>query len=232
MEDLTRLGKRIIFLGKGVFLSILSITVIFGIISGFFGNPMNIGSDVMSMDIALLALVLLLLLSCLALLVFCGFGGLCMLLWTFRVTKNLRMKSKTIFSPWVSVIGLIIWYINIVVQFVIFRNLTHVQEKLLREAGVDVKPVPLNMLAGWFVASVAAVVLSHIGSNAACVMAGLVLSTVSIVFFLKAFEVFVVQHTALYKLEQEQILQKKVDEVLRDREIERLASEVQQAKYD
>lgn len=232
MEDLTRLGKRIVFLGKGVFLSLLGMAVLFGLINGFFGNPVLMGNDAMSMSVGLITLLLLLLLSIFVLLVFCLVGGICVLVWTFRVTKNLRTKAKTVLSPWVSVIGLIIWYVNIFVQFGIFRNLTHVQEKLLKDAGATVKPVPLKMLTGWFVTSLVSLVVSYNSSSAVCVMAGIILAAASVIFFLKAFEPFVAQHSLLFKLEQEAILRKKVDEVIREREIEKLASEVQQAKFE
>ena len=99
MEDLTRLGKRIVFLGKGVFLSLLGMAVLFGLINGFFGNPVLMGNDAMSMSVGLITLLLLLLLSIFVLLVFCLVGGISVLVWTFRVTKNLRTKAKKALMP-------------------------------------------------------------------------------------------------------------------------------------
>lgn len=232
MEDLTRLGKRTIFFSKATFLAQLSMIVMFGFMTGMFGNILNMNIDPESMGMGFLALGLLFGLSAMLVLLFVLIATIHFLVWVYRVTKNLRTKAKTVLSPGLSVISLIIWYVNIFAQFGIMRNLTHVQEKLLRDAGVAVKPVPMKFITLMCVCCVLTMVFTFNSSSVVLFTLSMVFAMAGMIFFIKVMEAFVAQHTALYKLEQEQNLQKKVDEVLREREIEKLASEVQQAKYE
>lgn len=233
MEDLTRLGKRTIFFYKATFLALLSMFVMFGLMNGFFGNPFIMNdADATSMSLGFLTLLLLFGLSCVAMLFFILICVIHFVVWVFRVTKNLRLKAKTVLSPWVAVISLLIYIVNIFAHFGIMRNLTHVQEKLLKDAGVAVKPVNMNFITLSFVFALLAFVATINSSSAILFMLSLAFSIAGMIFAIKVMEAFVAQHTALYKYEQEQILNRKVDEVIREREIEKLASEVQQAKYE
>lgn len=155
-------------------------------------------------------------------------------LWLHRAIKNLRCLTKTTFSPNVAVIcSVFLPYIGHLFDIFILRDIARRQQKLLDERGIQYTPVTRRDLVIFFffilagiVVALAEVAGSWPGCFAACAtIIGLMVSC------LRVLRPCMEQGNMLYRLHEEDVLRAKVDEVLREREIEKAAREVQQAMY-
>lgn len=233
MENIARLNRRTLFWIKGFFICCL---VFFGLRIFLGLNYENVlysqESLTSAKNIAFLVVILFFFLSCVALLFTMAIGGTFMLLWTFRMTKNLRTKEAAFFSPALAVIGLLVPFANILVQYGILMNSAKVQQKILDGMGVKVQPVPLRKLTIWFVLTLICVSAFYFEeSNIYYIVYGLMMLS-SIGCFIAFFSAFAAQHETLFQMEQESILNAKVEDEIRKREILKLASEIQEARYE
>ena len=157
------------------------------------------------------------------------------ILWLYRAIKNLRCLTTTTFSPNVAVVcSVLLPYIGHIFDVFILRDIARRQQKLLDGRGIQYTPVTRRDLVIFFafilvgiVVAFAEIADSWSGCFAACAaMVGLMVSC------LRVLRPCVEQGNMLYKLHEEDVLRAKVDEVLREREIEKAAREIQEAKFD
>ena len=97
---------------------------------------------------------------------------------------------------------------------------------------VENASVPLVFLNAWVILGILGNAFGAIDQTKMFLLFGAVASIASIVFFLKFLKEYVAQEGVLFKLCEEQILRQKVDQVLREREIEKAASQIQEATYE
>jgi hypothetical protein len=157
------------------------------------------------------------------------------MLWLYRAIKNLRCLTTTTFSPNVAVVcSTFLPYIGHIFDVFILRDIARRQQKLLDERGIQYTPVTRRDLVIFFafilvtiVVAMAEIAASWFGCFAVCAaIIGLMVSC------LRVLRPCVEQGNMLYKLNEEDVLRAKVDEVLREREIEKAAREIQEAKFD
>lgn len=233
MEDIVRLGRKMLFWMKLFFVLLVAFFVLRIALGATYSNVLYTSDSFLTASGAgVIILMLAFLLVCICVLLGMAVLGLYVLIWTYRATANLRLKATTALSPIVSVLGLLIPAVNVFVQFGILRNLAHVQETLLADQGAKVPSVPLRKLTIWLVLTIAAFSMLYFEESNLFYVAYGVCALSSFGCIMSVFTAVVAQHEALFQMEQERILSEKVDDVLRKREIERLASEIQQAKYE
>ena len=147
------------------------------------------------------------------------------ILWLYRAIRNLRCLTTTTFSPNVAVVcSVLLPYIGHIFDVFILRDIARRQQKLLD--GRDLVIFLAFILVG-IVVAFAEIADSWSGCFAACAaMVGIMVS------WLRVLRPCVEQGNMLYKLHEEDVLRAKVDEVLREREIEKAAREIQEAKFD
>ena len=157
------------------------------------------------------------------------------ILWLYRAIRNLRCLTTTTFSPNVAVVcSVLLPYIGHIFDVFILRDIARRQQKLLDGRGIRYTPVTgrdlvifLAFILVGIVVAFAEIADSWSGCFAACAaMVGLMVS------YLRVLRPCVEQGNMLYKLHEEDVLRAKVDEVLREREIEKAAREIQEAKFD
>jgi uncharacterized Tic20 family protein len=156
------------------------------------------------------------------------------ILWLYRAVKNLRCLTKTFFSPAAALVCPILPDIGYFIGIFILWDIARRQQKLLDGRGIQYTPVTRRAVAIFIVFMLLGniVVYEEVGATwpgcfAACAsLIGIMVS------WLRVLRPCVEQGNMLYKLHEEDVLRAKVDEVLREREIEKAAREIQEAKFD
>ncbi len=173
------------------------------------------------------------------LLCFLGFAfGICMFietlfwsLWLLRTVRNLRVVGSTRFSPWGAVILSWIPYVNAVMHYLVFRDIVQRQESYLLSRGVAFKPVPVKFVKAWFVGLVVADLASFASGSVFVASLLAVATLISFVFYIKTFSQYIAGEESVYASWQDSVVQRKVDQVLREREIEKAVAEIQKAEF-
>lgn len=248
MLDNKKRGRRALFWMKVFFFVVLFIMIVTFYVSH--GNNVEFVNDGGFYVSTLMMSGIVLLPVALMLLVFCSVLHLVFwLAWLFRAEENLRKVTKPSFSPWGSVILSLIPYIGLPIHYFIFRDMVLKMEKILERRGVlpngsdksiendekALKPcierVPMKFVNAFVVCTVLSSIFIYLWKDAGAYI-GCVLGLVALACYIRALSVYVQEERVLFNLCEEDALRAKVDQVLREREIEKAASELHQAKYE
>lgn len=232
MQDNFKRGSRTVFWTKvTLVLSVLFMIlfmVVYGTLHAIQTNP-DIDLEVVTSRSLLLLLGFGLVSMLLALSY--SIQGLFWLLWMFRAEENLRKVTRTTFSPWGAVLCCFIPYIGMLLHFFVFRDIVrHTESELAFRRSEDVsthaRSVPMNLVVAFFGCGIMSMAVSFIGETRIVFVVSYIFGLVGAVCYLKALSAFVKEEAELYELYKDHVLRKKVDEVLREREIEKAASEL------
>lgn len=218
MQDNTKRGEQALFWMKVLF--ILFILLFF--VNNAFGESMKIMQQE-SMTLAGVYLIYSFVV---------GFGFLIssvMFLvyyfsWLHRAIANLRVIAKPDFSPVGAIILTLIPIIGFVLHFWIFNDMAVCQEKCMEERGLLKERFPKKLLIAWFFATLVYVVLmfNHSEMMVKIVIQNLIF-VASIGLYIKFFTFYIAQERELFQYHTETLFQKRVDEAIRERDIERAA---------
>ena len=162
----------------------------------------------------------------------CGFGFLIssvMFLvyyfsWLHRAIANLRILTKPDFSPIGAIVLTLIPVIGFVLHFWIFNDMVVCQEKCMEERGILKGRFPKKLLVAWFFTTLAVVVLmfKHSDMTVLNVIQNLFFVT-SIGLYIKFLTFYIAQERELFQYHTETLFRKRVDEAIRERDIQRAA---------
>lgn len=153
-------------------------------------------------------------------------------LWILRTVRNLRVVGQTRFSPWGALLLGWIPYVNVVMHYFVFRDIVQRQESYLSSRGIKFNPVSMKCAKAWFVGLIAMTVLSFAPFSLFVTLLGAVLTAVVFVLYIKTFGQYIEAEKSVYACWQDSVVQQKVDQVLRERDLEKAVSEIQQAQFD
>lgn len=218
MQDNTKRGERTLFWLKVLF--VLFIVLFFA--NNAFGESMkSMRQESVGLAVAYIVYGLV-----------CGFGFLIssvMFLvyyfsWLHRAIANLRILTKPDFSPIGAIILTLIPVIGFVLHFWIFNDMVVCQEKCMEERGILKGRFPKKLLVAWFFATLAVVVLmfKHSDMTALNVIQNLFFVT-SIGLYIKFLTFYIAQERELFQYHTETLFRKRVDEAIRERDIQRAA---------
>jgi len=230
MQDNSERGKRVIFWTRLFYVASVLCNIV--LVAFAVGRLYANSGSIEQVQFKLLGLFIVLLLMFLA-------GGViaCIyivnwVLWLYGEEKNIRKLGKSGFSPFGAALLSSIPLIGRLIDYWIFRDILARQEAALRSYGKEPSPIPRRELVIFLVSSFALVVfhaMLDVWWGYAVIAA---IFCVIARYLLVVMERIVEQGGMLYRLHEEFVLRAKVDEVLREREIEKAAREVQAARYD
>lgn len=159
------------------------------------------------------------------------------LLWMFRATKNLRKVTSTKFSPWGAVICSALPYVGLLIHYFVFKNLVQQTECALdarrdsrsgkvAEILSRVQPVDGNMVNGFAIMAVLAGAIGFIRDTSISGILTVAFILISMICYMKSFAAFIKEEQALFEIYQEEQLLAKVDQVLFEREMEKVINKV------
>lgn len=246
MEDNTQRGKRTLFWLKLTFALFILVGVLalvfFGMLTG--SNILEPGGegDITDFDFAtFIVLALFVIVAGNSSIVWCV-SGIFWLTWLFKITKNLRTVTTTTFGPWVAVICSSLPYVGTIFHYFIFKNLAKRTEEVLASKQSteypsvarivnQAKPVPMNLINGFLIMSILSGLVTVVKNESAVVVLAAVFGVVSYICYLKSFAALIQEEKVLFDACQEEMIQSKVDRVLREREIEKAVSQIREATF-
>lgn len=152
--------------------------------------------------------------------------------WLFRSTQNMKKLQPDAMSPWAATILCLIPFVGQIVHYFVFKSLIKRTQAELDSRNGDCPTVPMNFLNIWIGLTIVSTIMGSIEEMKIVVGTGAVLGVAALVLYIKVFTAYIAQEECLFKLHEEQVLRQKVDQVLREREIEKAASQVQAATYE
>ncbi len=226
MEENTLRGKRTLFWMK--------VCLVLGILTAILCGAMYLGyGEIFQMEnptpdsfqggFGFLALVLFILLFGFVGSIAVSVEALFWLLWTYRAVKNLRVLTTTQFSPVVAVLLGVVPYIA-VLHFFVFRDLVAKQQGELVRRGIGFTLVPQNLVNGWALLCLVGIVAALTSESVAVLTFGAICGFASYIAYMKAFAIYIEGEHRLFEAYKDEEFRKKVDQVLREREIEKAAA--------
>lgn len=152
--------------------------------------------------------------------------------WLFRSTQNLHKLNPSSLEPWLATVLCCIPFVGQIIHYFVLRNLVKGVQTELDSRNVQYAPVSLTMMNLYLVFTVVAALLASFSGVSEIVFAGQVLGFVALALYIRVFAIYAEQEKLLFKAHEEEVLRQKVDQVLREREIEKAASQVQAATYE
>lgn len=151
--------------------------------------------------------------------------------WLHRAVANLQVISVTDFSPMGAVILTCIPFVGFFLHFWIFNDMVVRQQDCMQERGILKDSFPKKFLIGWVLTSAGCLALMLMGfSNpTAEEIRGLsenILTVVGIGLYIKCFTFYIAHERELFNVHTETLFRKRVDEIIREREIERAADQL------
>ena len=153
------------------------------------------------------------------------------LLWIFRAEANLRKVATTTFSPWIAVF---FSFFPIMDAFIL-RDIVQNTERQLDAKQPDSPASPINLklvyIAFAFLAARICYAFFPYSTPLDNLFTTVIIAGI-IICLVRAIEPFLKKEQQLFQIYENEILNKKVDEVLRNRKIEEAARMVQEAKFE
>ena len=153
------------------------------------------------------------------------------LLWIFRAEANLRKVATTTFSPWIAVF----FSFCPIMDVFILKDIVQNTERQLDAKQPDSPAAPINLkpvyIAFAFLAARICYVFFPYSTPLDTTFTNVVITSITICL-VRAIEPFLKKEQQLFRIYENEILDKKVDEVLRNRKIEEAARMVQEAKFE
>ena len=153
------------------------------------------------------------------------------LLWIFRAEANLRKVATTTFSPWIAVF----FSFCPIMDAFILKDIVQNTERQLDAKQPDSPASPINLkpvyIAFAFLAARICYAFFPYSTPLDTIFTNVVITGITICL-VRAIEPFLKKEQQLFRIYENEILDKKVDEVLRNRKIEEAARMVQEAKFN
>jgi hypothetical protein len=224
MQDNVSRGNRTVLWSKIVFVFSLVVAVL--AMSCYNLMQSSVASEPADFLFSDLILLLGTVLVGMALMVSVSMQGLFWLLWMFRAEQNLRKITHTTFSPWAAVICCCLPYLGQLIHYFVLRDLIKHTENELTVREAKTEKVPMSFVKAYLVLTILSGVFSFAGESIVSLGGCMVFALASLACFIRVISTLVTEEQALYQLYQEEVLRAKVDQVLRERELEAAASKV------
>lgn len=243
MQDNTKRGNRVLFWMKVIFILFVAfwLQFVFMVASIYllFGHWLALCTGMLFMAFAF----------CIGAGIFISLVVFCIsyLSWLHRAISNLRLLTTTSFSPMGAVLLTCIPYFGYFLNYFIFRDMVKSQEKYMEQHGILKKRFPKKILNAWFIASLVLLILvfeepnphgfmtifymtlGFDGNNAITFLEKTLIVIISILYIM-SFSAYVKQERELFRIHTEELFNKHVDEVIREREIERVAKMIRESQ--
>lgn len=230
MQDNTKRGERALFWMKLIF-------VIF-ILYFFWSSPISAifpGANDDTLTISLLLRIFLGAIVSLGMLFALFIFLVCFLSWLHRAVANLRVISVTDFSPMGAVLLTCIPFAGLILHFWIFHDMVERQQDCMQERGILKVQFPKKILVTWILVTVICMVMMFFGfSNYANTyireIIENILTVVSVGLYIKCFTFYIAQERELFHFHTETLFRKRVDEAIRERDIQRAAEMLRESE--
>ena len=221
MQDNTSNVKRLLLSLKITVVLFLIITI---------EDLLTIGNPEPKSDVAVVLYFVLGFIFFIAIIAAC-ISRLFWLLWIFRAEENLRKIATTTFSPWIAVF----FSICPVMDVFILRDIIQNTERQLDAKQPHISTVPINLkpvnIAFAFLAARICYVFIPCSTPLDTTFTLIILVNI-LICLVRTIEPFQKKERQLFQICENEILNKKVDEILRNRKIEEAARMVQEAKFE
>lgn len=154
----------------------------------------------------------------LALLVIFAIQGCYWVAWMYRSVTNLRTLGATKLHPLLAVILSVIPYVGMLIHSLVFREMVRKLDGKLTELGVEHPEVSMNKVGAFAGLYLMSIIAPLVNDGHVTTAIALVVGVASMVCYISALTVYVQQEKLLQTAGQEEIIRRKVDEVLRQRE--------------
>lgn len=212
-------GRRTVFWMEAFIVVVFLLYVLlFAMLQVSGGFPQEMNSDALPMAFFLILLGLFAV-SIVITVVFVIF--LCYwIAWMYRSVTNFRLLGMTKLHPLVAVIVSVLPYVGFLAHAFVFREMVLKLDRKLSNLNVSHPQVSMNQVGAFVLLNLIGIVMPLVSNGSMIV--NLVISAVaglaSIVFYVLALTVYVKQEKLLFTAGQEEILRRKVDEVIRQRD--------------
>lgn len=167
--------------------------------------------------------------------------------WLYRAVSNLRLLTTTSFSPVVAVLLTCIPFFGYFLNYFIFSDMVKRQERYMEQHGVLKERFPKEILNVWFIASLVLLILVFVDpdqlglwkivytmidydASGAFNFGEKTLILIIPILYIKSFSAYIKQERELFQFRTEELFNKHVDEVIREREILRAAEKLRKSK--
>jgi len=167
--------------------------------------------------------------------------------WLHRAVSNLRLLTTTNFSPMGAVLLTCIPFVGYFLHYLIFMDMVKSQEKYMQQKGILKERFPKRILNAWIIVSLVlvAIILARPDQsgiftilfmtfefNGSDVVQFLEKTLVVIIpiLYIISFSAYIKQERELFRVHTEELFNKHVDEVIREREIMRAAEMIRESE--
>lgn len=239
MQDNTKRANRVLFWMK----AIIVIFVVFWLqfvlmVAGIF----LLFGDLLALFTGMLFMVFSFCISAgifISLVVFC----ISYLSWLHRAISNLRLLTTTSFSPMGAVLLTCIPFFGYFLNYFIFSDMVNRQERYMEQHGILKKRFPKRILNAWFIASLLLLLFVFVDPNQLGFLT-VFSTTVQVdgnqfiefleetlvvaipILYIMSFSAYVKQERELFRIHTEELFNKRVEEAIRERDIERAADQL------
>jgi hypothetical protein len=160
--------------------------------------------------------------------------------WLHRAVTNLRLLTTTKFSPVGAVLLTCIPFFGYFLNYFIISDMVKSQERYMEQRGILKERFPKRILNVWFIASLALLILVvvdpkqfgfltvvfttfELDKNQVFEFLETTLIVIIPILYVMSFSAYAKQESKLFRIHTEELFNKRVDEVIREREIMRAA---------
>lgn len=158
--------------------------------------------------------------------------------WLHRAVSNLRILTTTSFSPMVAVLLTCIPFVGYFLNYLIFKDMAKSQERYMQQKGILKERFPQRILNAWIIASLVLLVLVFVDPNQLGFLTFVsmtfdvdgkhayeflekTLIVIIPILYIMSFSAYIKQERELFQFHTEALFQKRVDEAIRERDIQR-----------
>lgn len=230
--DNTSRGARTLFWMKAFFVLALLIAILGYAIWRYTNGGVLHPSDQAGMAMSMVLCVIGLVVSAIVMFVVILVLFVCWVSWLFRSTQNLQKLKPCSLPPWLITVLCCIPFVGQIFHYFVLRYLAKGVRNELDSRNVQYVPVSKTLMNFYLGFTVAATGLASLVATPEIKAIGDVFGFVGLAFYIRVFSAYIELEKILFKVRDEEILRQKVDQVLREREIEKAASQVQEATYE
>ncbi len=239
MQDNTKRADRVIFWMKVIFILFVAfwLQFVFMVMGMYllFGDLLALFSGVLFMAFAF----------CICAGLFMSLAAFCIsyLSWLYRAISNLRLLTTTSFSPMGAVLLTCIPFVGYFLNYFIFSDMVKRQEGYMQQRGILKERFPKRILNAWVIASLLLLVLVFMDPNQLGFLT-VVFTTFDIdrgvafeflektlilvipILYIMSFSAYAKQEREIFRIHTEELFNKHVEEIIREREIIRAAEKL------
>lgn len=167
--------------------------------------------------------------------------------WLHRAVTNLRLLTTTKFSPMGAVLLTCIPFFGYFLNYFILGDMVRSQERYMQQKGILKKRFPKKILNAWIIASLVLLVLVFVDPSQLGFLT-VVSTTFDIdgqhafeflektlvviipILYIMSFSAYANQEKELFRIHTEELFNKHVDDVIREREIMRAAERLRESR--